>query len=184
MSLPLAVSLAMLRSPLEKSYRNTAYCSALLEQDGGKIRGKYCGQRWCLVCNRVRTARAMTRYLPIVEGWEDKWLVTLTVRNVSGDELPATIAGMIRDTQAIKLGMRRTDGVKLIALRKLECTYNDQRHDYHPHLHYVVQGKRAAELLVARWMELHPDTADRKGQDLRPADAGSMREMFKYFTKL
>jgi len=64
-STPLAINLAKLRSPLEKSYRNTVYCSATLSQEDGKIVGSYCGNRWCMVCNRIRTARAIHRYLPM-----------------------------------------------------------------------------------------------------------------------
>lgn len=140
-SMPLAINLAELRTPLEKSYRNTVYCSAILSQQNGKIIGTYCGNRWCMVCNRIRTARAIERYLPIVERWPDKHLVTLTLRNVSAAQLDACIAQMIRDFQATKLALRRTDGHKLVALRKLECTYNVRTKEYHPHFHVVEIGR-------------------------------------------
>ena len=55
------------RSPLEQSYRNTTYCADVLAQRDGQISGSYCGNRWCMVCNRIRTARAIIRYLPVVE---------------------------------------------------------------------------------------------------------------------
>lgn len=183
-STPLAINLAKLRSPLEKSYRNTVYCSATLSQEGGKIVGSYCGNRWCMVCNRIRTARAMQRYMPIVETWSDKYLVTLTLKNVSASELPKTLDFMVKTFQATKLAMRRTDRRKLVALRKLECTYNARTNEYHPHFHVVVAGADSARLLLLRWLERHPETADIKGQDLKPCDNGTLREMFKYFTKL
>lgn len=181
--MPLAISLAELRTSLENSYRNTAYCSATLSQENGKIVGTYCGNRWCMVCNRIRTARAIGRYLPIVERWPDKHLVTLTLRNVSAGELDACIAQMIKDFQATKLALRRTDEHKLVALRKLECTYNVRTKEYHPHFHVVVATAAAARLLVLRWLERHPDNADVQGQDIRPSDNRSLHEMFKYFTK-
>jgi hypothetical protein len=183
-STPLAINLAQLRSPLEKSYRNTVYCSATLTQANGKIVGSYCGNRWCMVCNRIRTARAMRRYMPIVESWPDKYLVTLTLKNVSASELPKRLDLMVKSFQATKLAMRRTDRRKLVALRKLECTYNARTDEYHPHFHVVVAGADAARLLVLRWLERHPEEADIKGQDVRPCDNGTLREMFKYFTKL
>ena len=183
-SMPLAINLAMLRSPLEKSYRNTAYCSATLSQENGKIIGSYCGNRWCMVCGRIRTARAIQRYLPTVESWQDKHLVTLTVRNVPKEELPATLDGMIKAFQGAKLAMRRTDRVKLVALRKLECTHNERTREFHPHFHVIVSGEAAARLLVLRWLEAYPDSADVKGQDIRPCDTATVREVFKYFTKL
>jgi hypothetical protein len=184
LSLPLAVTLAELRSPLEMSYRNTVYCCSELKQVDGKVTGRYCGNRWCLVCNRIRTARAIQRYLPVVDEWPDKQLVTLTVRNVPAPALAPAIAEMVSEFQAIKLGMRRTAGVKLLALRKLECTYNERTDEYHPHFHLVVQTHEQAVLLRDAWLERHPETTDAKGQDVRPCDGESLREMFKYFTKL
>ena len=183
-STPLAINLAKLRSPLEKSYRNTVYCSSILSQEDGKIVGSYCGNRWCMVCNRIRTARAIQRYMPIVESWPDKYLVTLTLKNVSASELPKRLDFMVKTFQATKLAIRRTDRRKLVALRKLECTYNARTAEYHPHFHIVVAGADAARLLVLRWLERHPESADIKGQDFRPCDNGTLREMFKYFTKL
>jgi hypothetical protein len=65
LSLPLAVDLAELRSPNEKSYRNTIYCASVLVQTpDGKLTGRFCSTRWCLVCNRVRTARLIYAYGP------------------------------------------------------------------------------------------------------------------------
>jgi hypothetical protein len=184
LTFPIAAGLAGLRSKLEKSYRNTIYCTAELRQENGKVTGVYCGNRWCLVCNRIRTARAIRRYSPIISAWVDPHLVTVTLRNVAGPALDATIDAMVEDFQAVKLGMKRTDGVKLIALRKLECTYNARTDEYHPHFHFVVEGGAAGALLVKRWLERHPDTADEKAQDCRPCDEKALREMFKYFTKL
>ncbi|HEV7594721.1 MAG TPA: protein rep, partial [Gemmatimonadaceae bacterium] len=149
-STPLAINLAKLRSPLEKSYRNTVYCSATLSQEDGKIVGSYCGNRWCMVCNRIRTARAIHRYMPIVESWPDKYLVTLTLKNVPAAELPKRLDLMVKAFQATKLAMRRTDGIKLVALRKLECTHNARTDEYHPHFHVVVAGTDSARLLVLR----------------------------------
>jgi hypothetical protein len=166
------------------SYRNAVYCNETLTQEAGKIAGKYCGTRWCLACNAIRTARAWNTYQPVLETWSDRQLVTLTIRNVTGPELDATIDELLKAATRVKDSLRKTDGVKLVAIRKLECTYNDKRDDYHPHLHFVVENRRMAELLVSRWLEQFSDRADSKAQDIRPATAGSAGELFKYFTKL
>src|SRR5678815_2165989 len=93
----------------DSSYRNTFYCASTLEQADGKLTTRYCGNRWCAVCNRIRTGRAINAYGPELEAWTRKHFVTLTIPNVSAGELPAAVRGMIRTFQAVKLAMRRTD---------------------------------------------------------------------------
>ncbi len=183
-SLPLAVRLAELRSPLELSYRNTVYCAGRLDQDeSGTLRGKYCGARWCMVCNRVRTARSINRYMPELSRWHHAHFVTLTIPNVCRTMLPSTIQRMLKVITSTGRAIRRTDGLPFRALRKLECTYNRRRDDYHPHFHIVVADKAQAEALVRRWLRAWPH-AMREAQDIRATDPGSLFELFKYFTKL
>ncbi len=188
-SVPLATSLAELRGPLEKSYRNTIYCAHRLVQEGDQLRadvaggaGGYCGNRWCLVCSRVRIARAITRYAPAIEGWRG-YMVTLTIPNVGAAELPGAIEGMHRAFTAAKRAIKRTDRITFRALRKLECTHNQVRGDFHPHFHVIVDGEAGARALVRRWLEAYPE-AVAAAQDVRPCGAGSAKELFKYFTKL
>jgi hypothetical protein len=184
LTLPLSVTLAELRSPLEKSYRNSVYCADTLEQDeDGKLRGIYCGNRWCLVCNRVRTARAINRYLPAIESWTDTQLVTLTIPNVKAEDLCRVIEEMLHHLLAIGRAIKRTDRLALRALRKLECTYNPERDDYHPHFHIAVEGTLQANAMRRRWLDLHPE-ASPKAQDVRPCDLAALKELFKYFTKI
>jgi hypothetical protein len=181
---PLAIALAELRSPLEKSYRNAVYCAANLEQDeNGKIRGLYCQTRWCLVCNRVRLARAINRYYGPISEWKDRQFVTLTEPNVQASQLADAITVMQRDFVNIARAIKRTDGISFRALRKLECTYNPQRNDFHHHGHFVTEGKDAAHALVRRWLESHPE-ASPAAQDIRPCDDDGLKELFKYFTKI
>ena len=193
LSTALAVHLAehakAVQSPLERSYRNTAYCCAELDQESGKLRGKYCGARWCIVCGRIRTARGIDRYSSTLETWQDKQLVTLTVQNVDAQELRNTIDAMTRALVAIVRASRRSRGAERVivrAVRKLECTYNVNARagKYHPHFHLIVEGDRAARYLVAEWLRRHPDTANAKAQDVRPCSDDGARELFKYVTKL
>jgi Replication protein len=176
-------SLACLRSPLQKAYNTTIYgCAAILLQVEDKITGSYCGYRWCLVCSRIRTAKLINGYLPQLEQLENKYFVTLTVPNCLGEKLKSTIDGMIKNVQLINKLCRRNK-TNLVGLRKLECTYNAIRNDYHPHFHFIVQSKANAELLVSEWLKRNP-TATIQAQDLRIADNNSVFELFKYFTKI
>lgn len=168
---------------LEKAYRNSIYCADQLHQEDGKLTGTYCGNRWCFVCNRVRLARAINRYKPVLESWTDPHFVTLTLPNVGAEELPACLDRMHHAIREAARGVRRTDHLLLRALRKLECTFNAVAKTFHPHFHLVVEGRAAAEALVRRWLLLNPE-ATRAAQDFRPADASALTELFKYFTKL
>ena len=183
-TLPRAVSLAELRTPLEKAYRNTVYCSNTLRQSSdGTISSRYCGNRWCLACCRIQTARSIRRYGPELDTWGEKMFVTLTIPNDSGDRLGEWIDLILRAIPQMSRAIKRTDGLEFRAVRKLECTFNFRRGDYHPHLHLIVEGRAQAEALVGRWLELFP-TARRAAQDIRPCRPGEAKELFKYFTKL
>ncbi len=172
------------RTPLRFAYASTARCAAELVQDGVKVQGKYCRQRWCLVCNRIRTAKLITAYLPEMATWADAHFVTLTIPNVQGHELPGAVREMLATIPRIARAIRRTDGLELRAVRKLETTYSARRGDYHPHLHLIVSSGEGAHALVHRWMKAFP-TADAKAQDVRRCEGPkAMRELFKYFTKL
>jgi len=176
-----------LDSPLQKSYWNTYHCCEILIREGEKITGSYCKNRWCTVCNRIRTAVLINTYKPVLDSWEDKWFVTLTVPNVPAEELNDAIVTMQNEFRRIRktLGKRneRGKGNKFMGLRKLECTYNPVRADYHPHYHIIVRGEDVARGLLNEWLKRYPDARD-IAQDVRPADNDSVMELFKYFTKL
>jgi hypothetical protein len=184
LSRALALGLAGLRSPLEKSYRNSVFCSECVVQEGGVMTAKFCGNRWCVQCSRIRTARAINAYLPVLETWSGTHLVTLTVPNCAGDELRDTIARMLDVFTRCKRSIKRAGCLSFRAVRKLECTYNMRRRDYHPHLHVIVEGEEQARELVRLWLHHFKGTADAKAQDVRACDVGAMAEIFKYFTKL
>jgi hypothetical protein len=156
----------------------------MLAQDGPALTGKYCGQRWCLVCNRVRTAKLMGAYLPEMATWAEPHFVTLTVPNVAPPALHNTVRALLAAVPRLARAIRRTDGLELRAVRKLETTWNPRTRTYHPHLHLIVSNRAAADALVRRWMVEFPET-DRRAQDVRSCTGtGAVKELFKYFTKL
>ncbi len=71
----------------------------------------------------------------------------------------------------------------MTGIRKLECTYNLDRRDFHPHIHLIVDGNNAAAFIVKHWLRLYPK-AERRAQDIKKADRGSLKELFKYVTKI
>ena len=185
----MAVGLANLpNSKLTKSYWNTFYCSSVLQKKGDSLTGKYCKNRWCLVCCRIRSAQLIKQYLPVIKSWPEKQLVTLTVPNCTEDDLPATIESMKAGFDLIRRRIaqqhrRKLRAAPLVALRKLEATHNPDRNDYHPHFHLIVPDLASANELRESWLLQFP-SAQWKGQDVRPANDSAAMELFKYFTKL
>lgn len=178
----IANKLRKLDSDLNKSYLNTFFCSSILQQTDQKITGKYCNNRWCLVCNRIRTAKLITGYKDVLNELEDKQFVTLTIPNVPGDQLRQSIKSLIGEFISIKCMFKKRK-TPLIGIRKLEATYNPIRDDYHPHFHLVVSGYQVSYDLVSEWLKRFPE-ANLDAQDIRPADENAVMELFKYFTKI
>lgn len=175
--------LRKLKSPLHKAYINSYFCAYVLEQNGTKLTGRYCKNRWCLICNRIRTAKLINEYNPQFQSLPDLHFVTLTRPNVKADFLRQEIESLNECFRVIVNRDLRRSGVKIKAVRKLECTYSEERDDYHPHFHIVISGKNEAELLRSAWLARNP-TADIKANDVRPCDDRGGKELFKYFTKL
>jgi DNA-damage-inducible protein D len=185
---PLSVKLASLNSDLKKSYWNSYYCNDSLTQEGNKITGKYCNNRWCSVCNRIRTAKLIQGYNVPLSELEDKQFVTLTLPNCEGIELRKTIDFMLKTVKTIQdvIKMRHHRGKQdwqLVGIRKLECTFNHKTSTYHPHFHFLIEGEVAAKELVNEWLKRVPGTSN-KAQDVRKADKGAEIELFKYFSKI
>lgn len=173
-----------LESDLKKSYWNTFHCASVLLQDGQKVTGRYCNNRWCLVCNRIRTAKMINDYGSVIKSEIKKpFFVTLTIPNVTGSELRETIKGMIKNMIAVNYIFRHRKDYRLKGIRKLECTFNPISNEFHPHFHLIVDGDQAGTELINQWLKRYPD-ATRKAQNIKKADENSMIELFKYTTKI
>lgn len=169
-------------STLSNSYFGSMLCCDVIRQDGKTLVSSYCNQRWCLVCNRIRTAKLICEYFDQINKFSDPYFVTLTVQTVNSDGLAASMANMavvwrrIADTARKK----RTD---FKGVRKAECTIRPGGM-YHYHFHLVIEGRENAEWLINAWLQRMGARANVKAQDMRPADERSLKELFKYFTKL
>lgn len=185
-SFQLAKMLYALGGPLKRQYGRSLDCTSnIVLGTDGKSRTHYCGSRWCMVCNRIRIARALAKYGPVLDAWgDDAYMVTLTIVNRPGYQLRTAIQEMQKAFTSCKRSMRRTHGLELEAIRKLEVTYNRERNDYHPHYHVVVKGHAQAIALQALWHKFAPTYTNEQAQDVRKLDIGGRVEVFKYFTKL
>jgi hypothetical protein len=129
----------------------------------------------------MRTAKLVDAYRKPLEAFLDPYFLTLTIPNVEGKDLREAIITMLKTIKNIIRARRRT--TELNGIRKLESTYNYDAHTFHPHFHFIVDGKANAQWIYKQWMERYP-TASYKGQDYRKADQNSLMELFKYTTKI
>jgi plasmid rolling circle replication initiator protein Rep len=170
-----------LDSPYKEKYEDTMNCSSVLQQQGNSLTSRYCKHRWCRVCNRIRTGKLINGYSQALEEMKDKQFITLTVKNCPGDKLKETIQLMIKTFRLIQELRRKKKLPLLKCIRKLECTYNPDTNEYHPHFHVIVEGLNNGQYLINEWLKRNT-TADIKGQDIR--ECYEAIELFKYFTKL
>ena len=174
-------------SKLKQSYMNTIFCTSVKLYDGEKVRTTYCKNRWCPTCNRIRTAININRYAPEISKFGYPYFVTLTRPTVSIEELPDQIENMEKSWRQLynygkdKRKAPYAEGIRLRGIRKMECTLRPDG-KYHYHYHVIVDGMNEAYWLRSEWLKRNPD-ADKKAQDIRPANAGSLMEVFKYQTK-
>lgn len=169
-------------SPLSDSYFGSLLCCDVVRQRYKLIESSYCNQRWCLVCNRIRTARLISGYLGEMQRFRNPYFVTLTKKTVTAEDLPASMAYMAETWRKIADTARKSRK-KFRGVRKAECTIRPGGL-YHYHFHLVIEGKGNAQWLINTWLDRMGDQADARAQDMRPANDNSLKELFKYFTKL
>lgn len=174
-------SLIRLKSPLAKKYDSTLMCSSVIEQVDNKLRSRFCNNRWCNICNRIRTAKLIKGYGPAIDSMLDPRFVTLTVPNVTAENLRAEIRRMVSEFKKIQDLRRKNLQPLITGIRKLEVTYNPDFKNYHPHFHFIIDGEQIAKELIESWMDRH-NKADIRAQDQR--EAKNPIELFKYFAKL
>ena len=184
----IVLKLVDITSPLKKSYWNSYHCCNNLVQYGRNITSKYCNNRWCTTCNRIRTAKLLNAYGTQLKELKEPYFVTLTIPNVHASLLKCTIEQMkdkfsVLNKTIYKQFRRGTRVHKLKGIRKIECTYNAVFDTYHPHFHLIVDGYDIARDVIAEWLKHYPE-AKRKAQDMTKANEGSMIELFKYTTKI
>jgi hypothetical protein len=174
--------LIKLETPYAEKYDDTINCSSVLIQQGDKITSRYCGHRWCRICNRIRTGKLMNGYKKALDNMKQPQFVTLTIRNVKIEDLRASIQGMIKTMRLIQDLRRKNKQPLMQCIRKIECTYNPDQNTYHPHLHLIVEGEHVGKELIQQWLNRYPEQAEIFGQDIKTAF--DPIELFKYFAKL
>jgi hypothetical protein len=121
-------------------------------------------------------------YISQLEKLNPLQFVTLTVPNCNADDLKETISSLLKSFSNIIRVIRERKKIKISGIRKIEITYNYFLNNYHPHIHVLVDGG-VGDLIVTEWLKRY-DNASIKAQDVRNADKNSIKEIFKYSTKM
>jgi len=171
-----------LHSPFEKRYWDTWHCCKSLKQEGPYITGHYCSNRWCIICNRIVTAKLIQAYKPVIATFQDPMFVTLTIVNVTEPDLRPAIQKMIKIFNTINHKFRQNRPYSIFGIRKLEVEPSVHPGEYHPHFHIILESRCVARALIQEWLLSYP-TADIRGQNITPCTVGSLAEFFKYTTK-
>lgn len=167
----------------KEKYERSIDCSAMLFwSDTGGYHSRYCNGRFCIVCARIRTGKAIQGYFEELQGLASPYFVTLTAPTIESDKLEDRIKQMAGTLNSFRK-QRIYRGNPVTGIRKLECTYRPERNHYHPHYHLIVDGANEAQHIRDYWLK-HIEGTSTRAQDVRKADLGSMKELFKYFTKV
>lgn len=104
--------------------------------------GYFCQKRLCALCAFRRSVKKFLNTSEIIAQPEYKnmqWIfITLTIRNCKGEDLKLTIERLL--SAFAKMTDNKTTAFRKSFkgwFRSLEVTYNEQRKDYHPHLHVL-----------------------------------------------
>lgn len=196
----LAASLmAFQSSPVFPQYKKMFDCQAAIYKKGAVLSATSCSSRLCPICNARRTAKLIDRYKKMLESFECPVFVTLTIPNVTAENLRPAIERMHKVLARIKDRLRKKGKsrapVMVLGVRKYECTFRPpefvgrrrrMRGGFHPHFHFILEGnRRAAKVLLLEWLKEFPE-ANRGGQKIVKIDRSNEKalfEIFKYTTK-
>ena len=176
-----------LKNEREDMYWNTYHCVKTLAQDtNGKVTSKYCKNRWCVVCNRIRTATLINRYHKPLSELNTRFVTLTTNRSAecrTKDELKEVVQDYKNTFSNVWRRLKRRYGT-ISAIRKIEITWNYRQKHFHPHFHVIIENnKDEAKYLVTQWLKEYPE-ASCNAQDVRVTDDNAIIELFKYFTKM
>lgn len=105
--------------------------------EDGEIYGNFCRERICPLCQRRKSIKTWSELKQTVDVIGGQWLLaTFTVRNVGPEKLENAIQKLY--LKFSEIWREELKNRFCGAFRTLEITYNQQRDDYHPHLHVII----------------------------------------------
>lgn len=134
------------KSSIRGSYENSFHCCDEMYQGDGKITSKYCKNRWCPQCQRIRMGALINAYAPRLEKEKKLYFITLTRPNVRAEQLRQEIEeyqNIWRKIAKSRWFLKATKG-GMIGIKKLECTYhaNKVKLEKHEEWRVNLEGKK------------------------------------------
>ncbi|MBG9909882.1 protein rep [Bacillus xiamenensis] len=120
------------------------------DNETGRLRlyqAYFCKVRLCPMCAWRRSLKIACHNKLIVEEanrqYKPAWIfLTLTVKNVEGDDLKQTISDMMKGFNRL-MKYKKVDSSVFGYFRALEITKNHEQNTYHPHFHVLIPVKRS-----------------------------------------
>jgi len=176
---------------LKQALWNTYHCCNELKLVNGRLHGKYCKNRFCSICNGIRKAELINKYLPVIQKWEDPHYMHLTARSCKKEKLSLMINKVLKGFNRIRAKYKkrhqRGNGPLLIGIKALECNYNPQDKTYNPHIHLLVPNEEIAKNFKKEWLTLWTsDFTSPAGQGIRKVKnrEEDLIEVIKYATTI
>lgn len=182
---------------LEKRLKRGLKCGLQVRvNEAGETESRYCGTRFCQVCNGIRTNMLFNRLnKKMIES--DKWyMVVLSVQNCKEEELKEMIKRYKRNWVQINKWFKNNKKTKGNGFYTYEITYNEHKNTYHPHIHIMMDDKESADKILELWLKLNHYTKvsnyalQDKGNkviEMKPhenkKDSAYILELIKYATK-
>jgi len=135
-----------------RSFERVYQCAEVLkfveQSDGTKklYQSYFCKNKLCALCNRRRSMKYSYQASKIVEEAmirqpKGRFLfLTLTVKNVTGQELNQSMTDILRGFNRL-MKYKKVDKNLIGFLRATEVTYSKELDSYHPHLHVLLMVK-------------------------------------------
>lgn len=132
-----------------RAFNNVMKCSEVLifrknSDDILKLhQAWFCKNKLCAICNWRRSMKYSYQAMQIVDKAIERepkgrfLFLTLTVKNVDGDDLDLSLTEMTKSFNRL-FKYKKVQKNLIGFLRATEVTYNGERKDYHPHLHILL----------------------------------------------
>ena len=147
---------------LKKMKYQLSCTSHLMVMSNGEIKAQFCKQKTCLVCNSIRLAKFLDKYLDKINANDVKYHMVLSIKNPDDNNLENEINRMF--TFFSQSSIKRNEKYKTLnksvgLIRSFESTLKAKTKTYNIHFHLLLAGKKEdevkeyGELLIYYWLK-------------------------------